>query len=217
MTIVDVWARVAVERRTLADFLETLSPGEWDVPSLCRGWKVRDVVAHVAWAAMQPQLPTMLGYARGGFRVNRVNAENARGWAGCEPAVMVERLRAVADDRRHSSIITDRHVLADLMVHDLDVRRPLGRSRDLPVEAFRLTADLLADTGGLLGTAFARSPRRTVRGLRLIATDLDWSHGQGRLEVRGSAEALLLALTGRPIATDELTGSGVAALYARLR
>ena len=78
MNATDVWVQVATERRALADFLETLSPAEWDRPSLCRGWRVRDVVAHVAWAAMQPQLPTMLGYVRGGFRVNRVNAENAR-------------------------------------------------------------------------------------------------------------------------------------------
>jgi hypothetical protein len=62
---------------------------------------------------------------------------------------------------------------------------------------------------------FANSPRRTVRGLRLVAEDLDWSHGEGP-EVHGSAEALLLAMTGRPVERGELTGPGASTLLDRL-
>jgi hypothetical protein len=85
----------------------------------------------------------------------------------------------------------------------------------MPPEPFRTTADLMVGTGGLLGTVFDRSPRRTVRGLRLVARDVDWSHGDGP-EVHGNAEALLLAITARPVGVDELTGPGAPVLLARL-
>lgn len=86
----------------------------------------------------------------------------------------------------------------------------------MPPEPFRLAADLMARTGWPLAAVFARSPRKTVKGLRLIAQDLEWTHGQGH-EVYGTAEALLLAITGRPIGRDELTGPGATLLYQRLR
>jgi hypothetical protein len=85
----------------------------------------------------------------------------------------------------------------------------------MPPEPFRIAADLLARVGGPLGVVFARSPRRTVRGLRLVAQDVEWTHGDGP-EVHGSAEALLLAITGRPVEPDELTGPGAPMLLARL-
>jgi hypothetical protein len=57
---------------------------------------------------------------------------------------------------------------------------------------------------------------RRIRGLRLIATDVDWSAGQGA-EIRGTGEALLLAMTGRrSVAADELTGPGLLELLQQL-
>jgi uncharacterized protein (TIGR03083 family) len=214
--VIDVWTHVAAERRTLADFLETLEPADWDVRSLCTEWTVRDVVAHVAWGPTQPPMERMVVFAKGGFRINRVSAEHARRWGTRTPEQMVTRLREIAEDRRRPVGITDGHVLADIVCHDLDIRRPLGRPRPMPPEAFQLTADLLAGTGWPLDAVFARSPRKSVRGLRLIAQDLIWAHGEG-LDVYGTAEALLLAITGRPVGRDELTGPGAALFYERLR
>jgi hypothetical protein len=85
----------------------------------------------------------------------------------------------------------------------------------MPPEAFRITADLMTSVGGPLALVFARSPRRTVQGLRLVASDLDWTHGDGP-DVFGPAEALLLAITGRPVERGELTGSGASTLLARI-
>lgn len=212
---VDVWTHVAGERRMLADFLETLEPADWDVRSLCTDWTVRDVVAHVAWGPTQAPMERMVMFAKGGFRINRVSAEHARRWATQPPQQMVARLREIAEDRSRPVGIADTHVLADIMCHVLDIRRPLERPRPMPGEPFRLTADLLARTGWPLAAVFARNPRKTVQGLRLIAQDLDWTHGKG-LEVYGTAEALLLAITGRPIGRDELAGPGAALLYERL-
>jgi uncharacterized protein (TIGR03083 family) len=211
----DVWTYVAAERRMLADFLETLEPADWEVRSLCTDWTVREVVAHVAWGPTQAALERMRVFARGGFRINRVSADHAKRWGKQAPEQMVTRLREIAEDRRRPVGIADTHVLADIMCHSLDIRRPLGRPRVMPPEPFRLTADLMAGMGWPLAVVFARSPRKTLKGVRLIAQDLDWTHGQGP-EVYGTAEALLLAITGRPVARNELTGPGAALLYERL-
>lgn len=213
--VVDVGLLVAAERRTLADFLDTLAPTDWDVPSLCPAWRVRDVVAHIGYGPTEPHVATLLAVARGGFRVNHVVAESARRWGRQEPAALVRRLREIADDRRAPVFVTFTHVLADLVAHDLDIRRPLRRPRPMPPEAFRITADLLVRVGGPLAAVFARSPRSTVQGLRLVAEDVDWAHGEGP-EVRGSAEALLLAMTCRPVERGELTGPGASTLLARI-
>jgi uncharacterized protein (TIGR03083 family) len=213
--VVDVGPLVAAERRTLADFLDTLAPAEWDVPSLCLAWRVRDVVAHIVHGPTQPHTATLLAVARGGFRVNRVVAESARRWGQQEPAALVRRLREIVDDRRSPVFVTGTHVLADLVTHDLDIRRPLRRPRPMPPEAFRITADLMVNVGGPLAVVFARSPRRIVQGLRLVAQDLDWTHGEGP-EVHGSAEALLLATTCRPVERGELTGPGASTLLERI-
>lgn len=211
----EVWAHVAAERRSLADFLATLAPADWEVPSLCAGWAVRDVVAHVVWGPGQSSAAAMSSFVRAGFRLNRAVADTARRWGRREPARMVAHLREIAEDRRHSPLISGTHVLADVVCHGLDIRRPLGRPCAVPREPFRLTAALMVRTTWPLDTVFARSPRRTVAGLRLVAEDLDWTLGEGP-EVRGSAEALLLAMTGRPVGPAELTGTGASTLYDRM-
>jgi hypothetical protein len=55
---------------------------------------------------------------------------------------------------------------------------------------------------------------KRAHGLRLVATDVEWTWGDGP-EVRGTGEALLVALTGRPAALDDLTGDGVPSLRSR--
>jgi uncharacterized protein (TIGR03083 family) len=213
--VVDAVQLVAAERRTLADFLDTLAPADWDTPSLCPAWRVRDVAAHIVYGPIEPHAATLLAVVRGGFRINHVVAESGRRWGQEDPAALVRRLREIADDRRSPLFVTGTHVLADLIAHDLDIRRPLRRPRPMPPDAFRITADLLASVGGPLGVVFARSPRRTVQGLRLVARDVEWTHGEGP-EVHGSAEALLLAITGRPVERGELTGPGASTLLARI-
>jgi hypothetical protein len=57
--------------------------------------------------------------------------------------------------------------------------------------------------------------KKNAAGIRAVATDLDWQHGDGP-EIRGPGEALLLALAGRADALDELDGPGLAALEPRV-
>ena len=102
-----------------------------------------------------------------------------------------------------------RIALTVALIHHQDLRRALGLPRVVPTQ--RLVP--------VLGLAFRARPlpaRRNVRGLRLRATDLDWSHGRGD-EVTGPAEALLMAVSGRADALPELAGPGLATLESRVR
>lgn len=203
------------ERHSLIGFLETLTPDEWTVPSLCSGWTVQDVAAHLAWSPTLRPLETVLGVARGGFRLNRVNEENARRWATRGPSAILVQLRTNAERGLRPPGTTELMALSDAVTHAVDIRRPLGRSGPMNPEAFPAVADGFAGLRWPLTISVGGGARRVTRGLRLVADDLDWSHGDGP-EVRGSAEALLLVLARRPVGPDELSGPGAPELYARL-
>lgn len=94
------------------------------------------------------------------------------------------------------------------MIHQQDIRRPLGIPRDIPAERL-LPALSFARAAPPIGTPWR------IRGLRLIASDLDWTAGNG-LDVHGTGEALLMAMAGRRDVTVELDGPGVTTLRARI-
>jgi len=214
--VTEVWDLVAVERRTLADFLETLSAEEWTVDSLCAAWTVRDVAAHVAWANTSPPLKTAVAIIRGGFRANAVNARLGREWGRRPTAEIIARLREIAGSRVLTTPgTTPVDCLADMLCHDLDIRVPLGRPRTSPAEPFRLALTRYAGMGFPLHLAFGANCKAMAKGLRLVAEDVGWTHGEGPT-VQGSGSALMRAITGRAVGPDELTGAGAAALYARL-
>lgn len=103
--------------------------------------------------------------------------------------------------------------LAELVVHQQDVRRPLGAKRTIPGEPIELLLDAALTRVGSASVAFSR---HRGRGLRLTATDIAWSTGNGP-EVLGSAEAIYLALNGRGQALRDLAGPGVPILARRIR
>lgn len=195
------------ERADFADFLETLSPQQWDESSLCDGWRVRDVVAHVISYDELSWRQTFRRVARGRFTLGKVNdvgvAEYSRG-----PSELIELFRAHPRPRGLTAAFGGLIGLVDGMIHQQDIRRPLGMPRDIPHERLR-TALRLALLAPPI-RAFARA-----RGLTLVATDLDWSRGSGP-ELRGPGEALLMALAGRGHAVEELSGPGRAVLAERL-
>jgi hypothetical protein len=111
-----------------------------------------------------------------------------------------------------SRVIKPQESLVDHIVHQQDMRRPLGLPRKVPAERLLAALGVVTVYPGVGGAAGAKN---RARGLRLAATDVNWSYGKGP-GVRGTGEALLLALTGRPIMLDELTGDGVPALRDRI-
>ncbi|RDI49737.1 maleylpyruvate isomerase family mycothiol-dependent enzyme [Nocardia mexicana] len=190
------------ERAELVSLLRTLSEEEWESPSLCEGWRVRDVVAH-----LQTDTVTLSSYTgllvRGRFSVDRVNELLVRKMAPLPTTTLTDRL---AGPDGWFSRMSPGLALADTFVHQQDIRRPLGREREVPPERLRA---VLANPDPF---AF---PRRYTRGLHFAATDLDWTQGEGP-EVRGPAEALALVMVGRPAALADLEGDGVPTLRQRL-
>ena len=101
-------------------------------------------------------------------------------------------------------------VLTDKVIHHQDIRRPLGHPRAIPPERVEVSLRRVIASRWVFGG------RARAKGLRIEANDIDFAHGNGPL-VRGTGEALLLALSGRPAAVDDLDGDGQATLAARVR
>lgn len=204
------WQAIEQERRRIADLLDTIADHEWDTPSLCAGWRVRDVAAHVALAPQPPGLREMVTWAvraRGNF--HRLNHDIAVAHADARSgAELVAELRAHAASRRLPVMTGYRNILFDTLVHAQDIAIPLGRAHPMPTAAARAGATRVWTMGWPFWA------RRRLTGFRLLATDVEWVVGAGEREVRGPIEALLLLLTGRAVALDRLTGSGVEALAA---
>ncbi|SMD22073.1 maleylpyruvate isomerase family mycothiol-dependent enzyme [Kibdelosporangium aridum] len=199
------------ERLEHIEFLKTLTPEEWATPSLCSGWTVQEVAAHIAWAPAASPLETMKFMVRSGLRVNKGNAEAARHWARRGPEAILAQLQVTAEKGLKPPGGPEKAALADAVVHAIDIRKPLGRPKALNPTAFPIVADFFAALRWPLSIMISR-PRH--RGVRLIATDLDWSHGAGP-EVRGTAEALLMLLTGRPVTASDFTGPGAETLSGK--
>ncbi len=201
----DTKAMARAERTDIADFLSTLTADEWDAKTLCREWRVRDVVAHMfSYEDLGP-----LGLAR---RLAKGQAANAIGVAELRdhsPEELVTIVRTHVNPRGLTSGFGGRIALTDGTIHHQDIRRPLGRPREIPHERLRVVLDFAR------GAPTIKAKTR-IQGLALRATDVDWRSGEG-LAVEGPGESLLMAMAGRAGITDELTGPGVATLAARIR
>jgi uncharacterized protein (TIGR03083 family) len=203
------WPVIIAHRRAVADLLSTLTELEWETPSLCAGWRVRDVAAHLAMIPNPPSPGAMLVEtvrARGSF--HRLNHDIAVRYAQRPPADLVGELRRYADSHRLPVVTNYRNVLFDILVHSQDIAIPLGRELPLPVDAAAAGATRVWRMGWPFWA------RRRLRGLQLSATDTGWSAGRGE-RVTGTIAALLLLLTGRTgTALPRLTGPGTARLAA---
>jgi uncharacterized protein (TIGR03083 family) len=197
-----IWDAVHRERSALADLLETLSPAEWDHPTLCPGWAVRDVAAHVIASPQFGLADLVPALWRGRGDYNRAMYLDARTRGRRPVESIVADYRRLDGSRRHPPGTTIREPLLDVLVHTQDIALPLGRHHAMPPEAARTAADRV------WSMPFPFWARRRLRGVTLTATDIDWRAGSGP-EVRGTMEALLLLLTGRTAALDRLEGPGL--------
>lgn len=195
----------------MGEYLARLDEDDWDRPSLCEGWRVRDVVGHILDGNELRLWTLPLRLARHGFSSDRSGRIHSIARAeGRTPASLLHDF--LTRDRWAGTcrVFPPRLVLLDRLVHHQDIRRALGHDRVVPED--RLVACL--DATPRLGSVFGA--RRRTKGLRLEATDVEWSWGDGPL-VRGSGESLLLTMLGRPQPLPELEGEGAAVLAGRIR
>jgi len=204
------WHMVEQQRLAIADLVDELTPQQWESPSLCPGWRIRDVVAHVTLVALPPSPGSLLAdMVRSHGNFHRLNTAAAKRRAHLPPRQLVADLRAHASSRKVPVVSSYRNVLFDVAVHGQDIAIPLGLNLAIPPTA----AAEAATRVWTMGWPFWA--KRRLHGLRLTATDADWSAGSGS-EVHGPIRALLLLLTGRTTtATAMLTGDGVAELHRR--
>lgn len=204
-----LWA----ESGSIAEFLKDIDDADFDVDSLCEGWRVRDVTSHMIVGHTTPMPSMMAAIARYGFNVPKGSKEMSRQYGSDHTA---DEIRAswsgVADEhtlKGISRVIPKQEGFTDHLIHHQDMRRPLGREREIPEERLSAALDALPSIGG-----FLKSKQR-MKGLQWVATDIDWSWGEGPV-VQGPAEALILAAGGRRVALDELTGDGIETLGQRM-
>lgn len=194
------------ERSDLASFLQTLTPEEWNAASLCDKWTVKDVVAHVVSYEELSILGLLKRFAKG--RVVHANEVGVKEFAPLSPDDLMDFLRRHLHPQGLTAGFSGMIALVDGTIHHQDIRRALTRPRAVPVDRLQRILPLVPSNPRL-------GAGKRIRGLRLQATDVDWTHGSGP-EVIGTGEALLMAMTGRRAALDELTGPGQATLAERL-
>lgn len=213
----DVSTILRTERLALVELLSTFGPEQWATPSLCTGWTVQDVAAHLACTPAMPPAEAVVAFVRSGLRPNRFIADTAVRWSSRGPTAILERLRANAASGAKPIAVPAAAVVTDAVVHGLDIRRPLQERRPVPQAAFRVVADFMTGAGSRwpLTIPFAGRTDQRVAGVRLVADGLDWAFGNGP-EVHASPETLLLLLSGRPLDSEELSGPGARVVADRL-
>ncbi len=203
----DVWPLVHAERAALIDDLEGLDDELWERSSLCGDWTVHDVVAHLVDTAKTTRLGFLVDLARAGFDFDRQNARGVERERGASTQETLDRLRQVVSRTSTPPAALDSR-LVEAIVDGEDIRRPLGLTRDYPPDAVVRAVRLQARTPASFGGA-----KELLTRFQLVAADAGVSIGEGP-KVSGHALSLLLAITGRRVALDELDGPGVAALTA---
>jgi uncharacterized protein (TIGR03083 family) len=197
------------ESLDLVERLAGLDDEQWNSPSLCALWRIRDVLAHVTAGAEGAFGVGAIfgGLLRHGFNYNRWVAVDGQVRGQQDPGVVLKALRNAADNRKAAPGEMPVTALAHVLIHRQDMCRPLGIKRDLPEAHLLPVADFVT-------TSFIFRAKKRIAGFTLTAIDMDWSHGHGP-EVLGPAEALVMMMAGRLAALDDLSGEGKAALAAR--
>jgi len=211
----EVWAAIDLQRQRTADLLEGLSHEQWQHPSLCRGWTVRDVAAHLTLqeVTLGGALRAVIAHPSDLGGMNRMIRRSAQRRAQDPEDELIHDLRATIGSRRHNVGVTSRETLIDILVHGQDIAIPLGQELPMPAPAAAAAVERIWSYGGR-GKARVFDVAGT-RPFRYRATDITWSAGSGP-EVEGSIASLLLLLAGRRVALANLSGVGADALRAQL-
>lgn len=201
-----LWSTIHHERTRLADLLDSLEPAEWDTPSLCARWRVRDVAAHIIGTSDYSMAGMLVGVIRARGDFDRLVDRLARDQGSRPTAEIVQRYRTNANSRRKPPVVKPLDPLMDVLVHSQDIAIPLGRDFPMPLEPAPAVAQHIWTRG------FPFHANRKFAGIRFEATDVDYAVGDGS-PVTGPISGIVLTLTGRPAGAEQLSGPGVDRLW----
>jgi uncharacterized protein (TIGR03083 family) len=194
---------IAAERSDLADVLDTLPDQAWDTPTLCAGWRVREVVAHVTMP-FRYSTPRFVGeLVRSGGQFHRMADRCARRDARVDAGQLVSALRDNVDHPWKPPGGGLEGALTHDVIHGLDLTVPLGVDRDVPEERLRIVLNAISQPKPL------RHFGVELSGVELRADDIDWSFGSGT-SVVGAAPDLALLLCGRALPPGRIRGDAAA-------
>jgi uncharacterized protein (TIGR03083 family) len=204
-----LWAEAA----DIGLMLDEIDDADFDAPSLCDGWRVRDVMSHMVLGHSTPMVKMVGLLGKYGFNVPKASRNGSVEYGSAHsPEEIRAAWHGVVDGHLMKGIaktISKKEGFADHLIHHQDMRRPLNRPRSIPDDRLIAALDAMPTIGG-----FVKSKQRMER-LRWTATDAEWTMGDGP-EVTGPAEALILLSSGRSAPIDEVAGDGVATLKERL-
>ena len=184
----EIWRCVDDQRIELAGLLEGLDAEQWTAPSLCDGWRVRDVAAHLTHSHMHP-VRAIAEAVKSGFRfeamIRRLGREDRRSQSEIAAA-----LRAMAGARKKVPGTRVQQPMIELLVHGQDITVPLGIDWPMPLDAAREAAQKLS------AMTFPLNGERRLAGVRLVATDAEFAAGEGR-EVQVPIGDIVMILAGR--------------------
>lgn len=201
-----VWDVIVAERVALRDQLRSLRPEEWDHPSLCAGWRVRDVAAHVISSPQLTWGPTLRAMGALWRGYNRAILLDGQRRGSVPVTQILDQYERWAEVRRGPVTVTHVEPLVDVLVHTQDMLRPLGRTHPMPPEAAGVAADRCRLLAPLFGTT------ALVRGVRMRATDAGWVRGSRGPLVEGPMAELLMLCAGRRADRELLSGNGLEAV-----
>jgi len=199
---------IAAQRGELAEALTGLPASGWDEPTLCAGWRVREVVAHITMPFRYSGPRFMVELAKSHGRFNEMADRLARRDAArMSPAELAEAVRSNIGHPWRPPGGGFEGALAHDLIHGLDITVPLGIGRPVPAE--RLRRVLPASTASKSVTYFGAD----LAGIEFRARDLDWTLGSGA-PLTGTAADLLLAVCGRKLPAGRLEGEPAARFSA---
>ena len=205
-----LWDGIDDQRARTASLLEGLTPEQWEHPSLCDGWTVRHVAAHLTM--QQQRVRDAFGFISRHPQILRsmplntfIHDAGVIQAQALSTEQIVAAIRNGMGSRRHNAGLTPLETLTDILVHSQDIAIPLGVELPMRPALSALAATRRWDTRNTwLATVNRKLPLSTYQ---LRATDTDWSRGQGP-DITGPIGAILLLLTGRTAALDQLAGEG---------
>jgi hypothetical protein len=187
-----VWPLIKTAREDIYLYLSTLTDEQWNTASLCDGWRVRDVLAHLILEYHYNPHNYWWQFIKSGFRLNVFMQQTAIELGNTGPTQLLGRFHAMIDEQHKPKSVPVLNVLVDLLVHEQDIRIPLGQPRDMPLELLELIFENWELTDFNIGERLTKIASR-AKGMQLTATDINITKGTG-MTVEGRAQDAILLL-----------------------